>query len=296
MKLEYLYALVEVYHEKSITGAAQKLSLSDKTVHKYLNNLELEIGIKLTIRSSRGITFTEEGHAFYIYAYNTINNLESFKSSLIEPIKDYTIVSESKVFISSIIACSEQVVENYKIKFIFRELYKEEILVGLRDKEYDLGVITMDYGIPMNLEHYGLEFVPVTKRRAVVIVNENHPLACKDEISLMALKDYKRLVFENPFDDYYNYYYNLESNYGLKRGNMLLNYLGDMELMLMYNESYYYLGGISEQEARILEGVKVIYIKEIQDETPIGYVYNKEVTIDPVLQNLIDLVAQVAQN
>lgn len=290
MKLEYLYTLIEVYNEKSITKAAQKLDLADKTVQKYLNQLEVEIGVQPTVRSTRGITFTEEGHAFYLYANNTIANLDAFKRNLAHNVKDYIIASESKIFISSIIACTGKIIEKFKVKFSFKELYREEILTGLRDKKYDIGLITMDKGIQESLEHYGLQFVPVTKRKAVIIVKDTHPLAYQDEISLVELKMYKRIGFENPFDDYYNYYYDVENQYGLQPGNILLNYLGDMELILQNTESYYYLGGIIEQEARLLNGLKVLRIKEIQDEVEVGYVRNKESDIDDVIQSLIDTV------
>lgn len=289
MRVEYLYAIIEVYKEKSIVKAANKLNLSDKTINKYLNNLEKEIGVTLTTRSTSGVELTEEGYKFYLYAYKTIAAFKSFSENLGNIKKDYVIVVEIKNFFSSIIAASEFVIDKYKVKFEFKQLYKEELLAGLVKKEFDLGVVTMVRGGYDILEEYGLKFVPVVKRNSVIIVSDKHPLASKDEVSLVELKEYKRVAFENPFDDYYAYYYDIEKKYNLKRGNILVKYLGDIELFLR-NTRYYYFGGIIEAEEKLLSGLKSLRIKEIKETMDVGYVINKEVEIDEVVKCLIDTV------
>lgn len=295
MKLEYLYALIAVHDEKTITRASEKLDLSDKTVHKYLNNLEEEIGVKLTTRSSRGVEFTEEGEAFYLYATNTIATLDSFKNNIVKENKEYVIAAEIRTFFTGIINCSEKVIEKYHVNFLFKELYREEILKGLVDKKYDLGIITMDKGIAQSLANNNLEFVEVSKRNTVAIVKNTHPLANKKEVSLRELKEYKRIVFENPFDDYYNYYHDIEKEYDLMRSNIMLNYLGDVELILK-NTTCYYLGGITQHEENILPGLKAIRISEMKEQVAVGYVHNKDVILDNVIQNLIFIVTKALNN
>lgn len=291
MKLEYLYAFIAVYNEKSLTKAALSMNLSDKTVQKYLNNLEEEVGVKLTIRTRRGIEFTEEGVSFYLYSNNTIATLDSFKNNINKKNKDYIIASEIRIFFTGIIRCAEKIIDKYKVKFSFKELYREEVLKGVFDKKYDLGIITMDKGLVEILESYNLEFIEVAKRNTVAIVNINHPLANKDEISLTELRDYKRLVFENPFDDYYNYYYDIEKKYSLPPSNIYLKYLGDVKLILK-NTSSYYLGGITDYEANNLSELKAIKIIEMEEKIKVGYVLSKERPNDNVIKELIEIVSK----
>lgn len=289
MRVEYLYAIIEVFNEKSITKAANKLNLSDKTIHKYLNNLEEEIGVTLTTRSTSGVELTEEGYKFYLYAAKTIAAFKSFSKNIGNVKNEYVVAVEIKNFLSSIIAASEFVIDKYKVKFEFKQLYKEELFAGLVNKEFDFGVVTMERGGSYILEEYGLKFVPVVKRNCVIIVSDKHPLAFKDEVSLVELKAYKRVAFENSFDDYYAYYYDIEKKYNLKRGNIVVKYLGDIELFLT-KTTYYYFGGIIEAEEKLLSGLKSLRIKEIKETMDVGYVINKEVEIDEVVKCLIDTV------
>lgn len=286
MKLEYLYAYNAVYEEKTIFQAAEKLDLSDKTVQKYLNNIEDEIGIKLTIRGSRGIDFTEEGKNFYLYSSNVVSSLDAYKNNLSKKQTEYIIAAERRTFFTCAISASEKVMEKFDVIFSFKELYREEIFNGLVDRKYDLGVIIMDKGLFSSLDNYNLEFVAMTTRNTVAIVDITHPLASKDEISLTELRNYKRLVFENPFDEYYNYYYNIDKKYNLTHSNIILKYIGDISLVIQ-NSTSYYLGGICEYEEKNLIGLKCIRIKEIKDPIEVGYVHSKDFVIDEVLQNLI---------
>lgn len=290
MKIEYLYAIIEIYNEKSLKKAAANLDLSDKTLHKYLNCLEEEVGVALTIRNTRGVELTDEGYSFYLYANNVLNNLNSFRKTIVAYKKDFIIASEIKIFVSGIMACTTKLIEKYNLKFSFKELYREEIFKGLVDREFHIGIITMDNAILETLHHFNLEFKAIGKRHTYVIVNENHPLASQDEISLTDLSGYKRLLFEHPFDDYPSYHYELEEKYSLANGNIRVRDLGDMELILQNTINYYYLGRLIPHEANTLTGLKAIKIMELQDAVDVGYVYRAKEEIDPILQELIDKV------
>lgn len=287
MKLEYLYAIKELYHSKSMIDAAEKLSINIRTLAKYLNDVENETGVVVLDKSKKGIVFTGSGYSMYLYAYNIISGLDSYKHNIIAKKERYLIAAEMKIFLSYVLLCSKSVVEKFHIRFEFKQLYREEVLTGLIDNKYDLGIISMDKSVENSVKDYGLEFVPLANRKTCILVNKNHPLANREEVSLTELKGYKRVSFENPFDDYYSYTYDIDKKYGLSRGDIILKYLGDIVLLLSKSD-FYFIGGITSEEEVLLKDLSIIPVKEIKEDVRVGYIYNRCKKPDEVVQMLID--------
>ena len=61
MRLEQLYNIVEVYKSRSMSQAAKNLFISQPSLSASVAALEEELGRKLFIRSSTGVTPTEYG-------------------------------------------------------------------------------------------------------------------------------------------------------------------------------------------------------------------------------------------
>lgn len=65
LKLESLAAFVAVSESGSVSEAARRLTLSNSVVSDRLNELERSVGVSLLHRTTRKISITEEGKAFY---------------------------------------------------------------------------------------------------------------------------------------------------------------------------------------------------------------------------------------
>ncbi len=287
MKLEYLYAIKELYNSNSMIDAAEKIGINIRTLAKYLNSVENETGVQILDKTKKGIVFTGSGYSLYLYAYSIISGLDSYKNNISTRKERYLIAAEMKIFLSYILLCSKSVIDKYKIRFEFKQLYREEVLTGLIENKYDLGIITMDKSVENSVKDYGLEFVPLAKRKTSILVNKNHPLANKEEVSLNELKSYKRVSFENPFDDYYSYIYEIDKQYGISRGDIILKYLGDIVLLLSKSD-FYFIGGITSEEEVLLKDLSIISVKEIKEDVKVGYIYFKGKKLDEVIQMLAD--------
>ena len=65
MRLEQLYAVVEIAHSGSMTAAAQKLHTSSQNMSKIIGQLEKEFNTILFTRSNQGVFLTPQGKIIY---------------------------------------------------------------------------------------------------------------------------------------------------------------------------------------------------------------------------------------
>ncbi len=75
-KFESMRAFTQVIEEGSFAAAARKMNLSRSAVNKLVINLENYLGIQLLYRTTRQVTPTATGQAFYERCLEILNNLE----------------------------------------------------------------------------------------------------------------------------------------------------------------------------------------------------------------------------
>jgi len=68
MKLEDIEVFVEAVRAGSLAGAARRLSLSSMAASRSLNNLEMELGVRLVHRTTRALSPTSDGEVFLPHA------------------------------------------------------------------------------------------------------------------------------------------------------------------------------------------------------------------------------------
>jgi len=77
-----------VAEQASITQAARKIKISQPSVSKQLRFLERECGIKLYVKSGRGIKITEEGRMLHNAAKPILKQMEELRSSFLTRVSD----------------------------------------------------------------------------------------------------------------------------------------------------------------------------------------------------------------
>lgn len=75
-KWESMYAFTQVIEEGSFAAAARKMRLSRSTVNKLVINLENHLGVQLLYRTTRQVTPTDNGRAFYERCIDILSSLE----------------------------------------------------------------------------------------------------------------------------------------------------------------------------------------------------------------------------
>ena len=80
MKLEWIRCFHEVALTGSISKAAQNLFITQPAATKIIHSLEAELGETLLIRTSSGVTFTEQGVIFLKFCQQVLNSYENYLS------------------------------------------------------------------------------------------------------------------------------------------------------------------------------------------------------------------------
>lgn len=76
INLNRLVVFVAVAESKSLTAAAAKLGIAKTMVSTHMQRLEAELGASLLVRTTRRLSLTEEGAAFFASARRILNELD----------------------------------------------------------------------------------------------------------------------------------------------------------------------------------------------------------------------------
>ncbi|MEM7726822.1 MAG: LysR family transcriptional regulator [Cyanobacteria bacterium P01_A01_bin.45] len=75
-KFESMHAFTKVVEERGFAAAARKMQMSRSAVNKLVINLENQLGVQLLYRTTRQVTLTDTGRAFYERCVNILAELE----------------------------------------------------------------------------------------------------------------------------------------------------------------------------------------------------------------------------
>lgn len=190
MNFEQLNFFLEVYHEKSISYAAEKLCISQSSLSKQIKALESEIGILLfDTTNKRNFVITEAGHDFYHHARTLVMAYDEMKNSM----KKYGALEKGHLSIASIPIKAQYgvvpkltsfIIDHPQINVNFMEGDSDSILDELHNNKIDLGIL---YNSP-KLEAIANTF-SLGEDEFVAVVPKEHCLADQTQIQLQALQE-----------------------------------------------------------------------------------------------------------
>ena len=193
-QLNYFITIAEV---KSINKAAEQLYVSQPSLTSAVRELEKELGITLFYRSGRGVTLTNDGSEFLLYARQLIGQYEAIlekygKNGSLRKKFGVSTQHMAKEFDMS------------KYAFAIRETRTAEVIRDVSTMRSEIGILYLSDFNRKSLEKMmksaGLEFHYLIECQAYVYLWKNHPLAGKDSISFQQLADYPCLSFEQGED------------------------------------------------------------------------------------------------
>lgn len=153
MRFEQLNCLLEVERAGSITGAAQRLFITQQAVSLNIKQLEKELNCSLLIRTKNGVQLTENGKKTLAFAKNVLQEKEKFLQDLAItdelvtiPIVEYKICSTSAVInyvLPTVLNYTEVQEEKVRINITNADTF-EDVLTQIADGKRELGLVTIN--------------------------------------------------------------------------------------------------------------------------------------------------------
>jgi DNA-binding transcriptional LysR family regulator len=185
VEINQIYYFLEICKTGKISKAADNLHITQQGLSISMRRLEEELSSDLFYRKSNGLILTDDGLFFKIEAEKIIKHVEKIKNHCME--KQYNKTSLSVAVTDSIIVRLPTKLqrlfingnENFTVNLI--ETYSKPCADFVADNEADFAVI---YGRFLDSV---LEYKQLDNVQQVIIVNKDHPLAKKQEVTLAEL-------------------------------------------------------------------------------------------------------------
>lgn len=167
----------------SITEAARTIRISQPSVSKQLRFLEHECGLKLYVKSGRGIKITEEGRLLQTAAKPILKQMEELRRSFLNRVADARATtlrvgstpSPGAFFLPGVLKSFVKL--NPKIHPTLRTGYPDAIKAMVLNGEVDVAVTTIPSAHPQIIEE------AIATEEILAVVSAKHALARKKRLT-----------------------------------------------------------------------------------------------------------------
>lgn len=201
--LQQLKYFVEVAVEGSFSGAADLLYVSQPTMSAAMKDLEQRLGCTLFMRSTRGVTLTEDGTEFLGYARQVVEQSELLEQRYLGRPPSRRLLAVSAQHYSFVVDAFVRMVkatDAEEYAFTLRETRTWDIIEDVRTLRSEIGVLYLnDFNrniIEKLLRDSGLTFNPLFLATPHIFIARTNPLASRASVTLDDLEDLPLLTFD----------------------------------------------------------------------------------------------------
>ena len=200
MQLRYIITISET---GSLNRAADLLYVSQPSLTSAVKELEKELGIVIFNRSGKGVTLTNDGTEFLLYAKQMYSQyegiLEKYGKSGSHK-KKFGVSTQHYSFAVKAFVDMAKEFDMSKYEFAIRETKTREVISDVSTLKSEIGVLYLcDFNrkaMTKLLKQESLEFHHLIDCQAYVYLWKNHPLAAEPSICFTQLEGYPCLAFE----------------------------------------------------------------------------------------------------
>ncbi len=212
MTLQQIKYVIGIAESGSLNKAAEKLYVSQPSLTSTIHDLEDELGIIIFNRTGRGVSLTNDGAEFLASARQLYQNYQN----LIEKYGENGTIKKkfgvSTQHYSFAVKSFVEMVKGFntnEYEFAIRETKTREVIEDVYNLKSEIGILYLsDFNrkaITSILKSKDLEFHHLIDCKAFVYIWKGHPLASKKSITLLQLKEYPCLSFEQGDDASFYY-------------------------------------------------------------------------------------------
>ncbi|MBN7772226.1 LysR family transcriptional regulator [Clostridium aminobutyricum] len=292
MTLQQMKYAIEIADKGSINLAAKALFVSQPSLSGTIKELEDEIGIKIFIRTNRGITITPQGSEFLGYAKQVVEQYTLMEKQYIEKKVRKKYFSVSTQHYSFAVKAFVEMVKQFgmdEYEFAVHETKTYDVIDDVKNFRSELGILYLnDFNekvMTKILNENSLEFAELFSCDTYVYLWKGHPLAGENVIHMEQLEEYPCLSFEQ--GNYNSFYFAEEvlSTYEYKRIIKANDRATMLNLMVGLN-GYTLCSGIICEE---LNGSDYQAVKLDSDEVMhIGYIKHKSIPLSAEGKKYLD--------
>lgn len=203
MTLLQIHYMITIAETKSLNKAAELLYISQPSLTSAVKSMEKELGIVLFYRSGRGVTLTNDGAEFLLYAKQIYAQYEGVMEKYAKGganKRKFGVSTQHYSFAVKAFVDMAKAFDMSKYEFAIRETRTGEVINDVSTLKSEIGVLYLsDFNrksMHKLLYSANLEFHHLIECQAYVYLWKNHPLAGEESISFEQLEPYPCLSFE----------------------------------------------------------------------------------------------------
>ncbi|GIO52612.1 LysR family transcriptional regulator [Paenibacillus cellulositrophicus] len=199
MELRQLQYFLKVAQKEHVTQAAEELHVAQSAVSRQIHQLEEELGVHLFMQKGRNLQLTPVGQLFCKRVEGILKDLDK----AVMEVHEFLDPEQGEIRIgfphSLGIHLIPSVVAEFKrrypnVKFRFKQGMFPSLIRDVISAEVDLAFIS-----PFPEKHEHVEGEVILTEELYAILPPNHPLAEKESIKLVELKDEKFVLFSKGY-------------------------------------------------------------------------------------------------
>lgn len=292
-QLEYLEAIVKT---GSINEAAKNLYLTQPSLSNAIKELEKEVGVQILLRSKLGVSLTEDGREFLIYARQILDNVhlleERYQKNAVRK-QALSISAQHYAFVVHAFVELIRSVDSEEYQFTLRETETENILKDLASFKSEIGILYLNAFNRQVLEKLfkdnDLIFTPLFVAQPHVFVGSQNPLIGRESVTLEDLEDYPYLSYEQGERNSFYFAEEILSTINHKKSIKVSDRATIFNLMVGLN-GYTISSGIISSE---LNDDKIVAIPlEVDDSMTLGWLKRNKMELSPLAKDYIDILKE----
>ena len=294
MRIQQLQYLEKIVESGSINEAAKALFLSQPSLSNAIKELEQEMDLQLLVRQKSGVSLTNEGREFMIYARQILDQVKlmeaKYKQHTVRK-QAFSVSAQHYAFVVHAFVDLIKQVDAEEYQFTLRETETQNILEDVMSFKSSLGILYLNkfnrQVLTKLFKEKNLKFTPLFKAKPHVFVCRDNPLAQKSSVKLRDLEDYPYLSYEQGQENSFYFAEEILSTLNRKMHIKVSDRATIFNLMVGLN-GYTISSGIISSE---LNDDKIIAIPlEVDDMMTLGYLMPQQVEPSPITRQYLDLL------
>ena len=294
MRIQQLQYLEKIVESGSINEAAKALFLSQPSLSNAIKELEQEMDLQLLVRQKSGVSLTNEGREFMIYARQILDQVKlmeaKYKQHTVRK-QAFSVSAQHYAFVLHAFVDLIKQVDAEEYQFTLRETETQNILEDVMSFKSSLGILYLNkfnrQVLTKLFKEKKLKFTPLFKAKPHVFVCRDNPLAQKSSVKLRDLEDYPYLSYEQGQENSFYFAEEILSTLNRKMHIKVSDRATIFNLMVGLN-GYTISSGIISSE---LNDDKIIAIPlEVDDMMTLGYLMPQQVEPSPITRQYLDLL------